>query len=306
MPRLSNQKWANARKAWETQGTSVKALAEKYGVSVTTVQKHKQVEGWSRDGQPDPRGGGFAEAAQAGFAPEQRVTIEPSSTELKLREQVKVLEDKLVAAEEEVQEHRPYVDLPVYETVEQVVELFGQEFLENTAGIKLNAKRIAQGFVSIDFKPGDERLQKAVEEEAQDIVDAQTKYGDSSNQRTVKLALRDRRFPSGYRTVAWAVEPQISNEAGQPGASLWKMRDKGFKLIEPYRCQRQNCWAPAARDGQRNLLHNGYCGALHEQGDPFLKGRVVEGVSKSRAMVSPGGVDPAMRAQREAFGIVGV
>ena len=88
--------------------------------------------------------------------------------------------------------------------------------------------------------------------------------------------------------VQIVVENQVNNEEGQPGAAIWKARDKGDKLISPYLCQAYNCWEPASVDERGKLKHAGYCSEAHMALDPYLGKRSVPGVTTSSMGIGGG------------------
>ena len=76
-------------------------------------------------------------------------------------------------------------------------------------------------------------------------------------------------------------ELQVNNEAGQQGAAIWKMREKGAKLIMPFLCMRNNCYVAAAVHPDGTFVYDGYCGQEHRSTDPYVGKTAIEGVTQS-------------------------
>jgi hypothetical protein len=301
MPQLSDTQWRNARALFEEEGWSQKAIADKYGVSLTTISKHKKKGGWSRDGQPDPTetGPSYADVVVSGFSDEQTIPLAEASPDAAA---ISELEERLAAAEERARkaEARAEEVSPTHLAdlgddydqeagVNAVIAYLGRDYLEEVAAKKFNRERKADGFVAIEFAEGDPRLAAAVKDLALRLWQNRSKFADESSMRTVKMAVKDPNHPTGWSLRAIPVTPTVNNEAGQPGASIWKARDKGFKLIRPYLCQLQNCWRKAAEENGQ-LTYSGYCSQAHAGRDVFLTGKTVGGVTTSQvgSMSQPG------------------
>lgn len=275
MPRLSDAQWRNARKMWEEDGESLSSIAKKYGISVTTVQNHKRDDGWSRDDQPAPETP--VEELVAGFKTEQTAPIHTNEQVL-LAQRVAQLEAELAEAKEQVEQYRPTADVTMYTTPEEVEQVFGKAKLDDLAAMAvkdINVERIRQGLRPFDAESDPALIKPYRDRLIKEFLDRRTKWiSPRARQRVVKMV-----HPNGH-VVQIPVEQQLENEAGQAGTSLWKKRDKGFKLASPYICQLRDCWVVAKQEGGK-FIHNGYCSPDHAQLDPYLSGTPIDNVTTS-------------------------
>lgn len=281
MPRISDRKWAEAQEWYEKEGASLNAVAKRLGVAVSTVRAHRDRDEWGPKGI---RADSVAETVQAGFAPEQ---VHRLSEDEAMRLEVERLRSELAEetakreeAEAQFEKVRPDFPFKVYRSEAEVREFFGDK-LWDIAARNQNRERKQDGFAPIEFEQHDPRLKPAVDALVKELLSRTSKFAGQRNLRVVKMYR-----PWDGHLVEVGVEPQMSNEAGQPGTAIWKHRDKGMKLVSPYLCQLADCWAEASVDSAGRLLLDGYCSTAHRARDPFLKGRAVEGVS--RAQTQPG------------------
>jgi hypothetical protein len=178
---------------------------------------------------------------------------------------------------ERVEDLRPTADTKVYTTVEQVEEVWGDR-LDGIVELRLgeiNRVRLRQGLLPYDFRQSPDILERTRREVVTDILSRRTKFAEENP------AIRVLKMVFNGNIVQVPFELQINNEAGQQGASIWRMRAKGAKLAMPYYCMRNNCWLPALTDQHGSLTLDGYCSPAHRASDPYLKGRAVEGVTTS-------------------------
>lgn len=276
MPKIIN--WPHVQADWEA-GLGTAATARKWGISTTALDKHRKNEGWQRQDPADP------EAVVASFKPEQTVRI-AEHPDAELARQIAVLEQQLAKARQEVEEYRPTRVHHLYATPEEVREFFGEDKMREVAALKLatmNRGRISRGLPPIDYERNPELYEQEIRDFTRELLERRTKFVNlESNLRTVKMM---RKMNDGtWRLHQIGVEFQLSNEEGQQGTAMWKERDKGGKLIEPYLCQTNNCWAEAAvgEGPGPKFLYHGYCSPEHEATDPYLNKRGIVGVTTSR------------------------
>ena len=264
--------WTKARADWEA-GLSCAKVAKLYGVSTGAVEGHRKKEAWVRQEPAGP------EAVVAGFAPEQTVRKDEALSEAQRR--IIELEARLSEAEREADRHRPTVNLPIYKTVAEVRRWVGEAKLADIAGLKLaqmNKDRMKYGLAPISYKDDPAAYEQEIDGILQELLDRRTRWVDpSSRLRTVKMARR--RKDGSWFVFEVGVEQQLHNEAGQPGAAIWKQRDKGSKLMMPYLCQMHNCWSDAAVGADGKFLFAGYCSGEHMAFDPYLGREAQPGIA---------------------------
>lgn len=270
-------------------------IARRLGVSISSVRDHKQKEGWvHQDPEPDV----LADTVTAAFAGDQTYDATDDPT-VEYERKIADLEAKLADAERraaeakaEADEYNPNYEFHQYTTVDEVIGQFGIDRLRRIVASTENARRKKEGFLAIDFSQDWPQLDPQVKELAADILARRTRFAGTRNQRTVKLWFKG-------NLIQTPVETQISNEAGQQGAALWKMRAKGAKLVVPYVCQLADCWREAVIDDTTGRFKfHGYCSEDHEARDPYLRGRRVAGATTSGAWGAGQGLVGAGTVQR--------
>jgi hypothetical protein len=178
----------------------------------------------------------------------------------------------------QVADLKPTVEVEVYKTGADVERIFGKDKLDEVVEMRLgeiNKQRLRSGLLPYDFNNSPEILARTRRDLLAEILSRRTKFAEENPTiRVVKMVLN-----GTMRQVPF--EQQINNEAGQQGAAIWRMRDKGAKLCMPFLCMRNNCYTPAAVDDNGSLTLDGYCSAAHRSTDPYLKGRQVAGVTTS-------------------------
>jgi hypothetical protein len=267
--------WPEVRSDWEG-GMGTAATARKWGLSITSVDKHRNTEGWVKRDPANP------EALVQAFRPEQTVRIK-DHPDADLQRRIAVLEAELAKAQQEAEDYRPSRTVHLYTTPDEVRQFFGEEKMREVAAIRLsliNKQRHAQGLPTVDYQKNPEFYEEEISAITKELLERRTKsVNPESNLRSVKMM---RKRPDGsWFLYQVGVEFQLSNEEGQQGTALWKQRDKGAKLVSPYLCQTWNCWAEAAMTGDKFTYH-GYCSAEHEATDPYLNKRGIVGVTTSR------------------------
>jgi hypothetical protein len=281
---MTGTNWLKARADYEQRGLSLQKVATAHGVSVNAVTYHKKKEGWSRDGAVPELP---AEAVTASFTPEQRVKLTelPAAQEVEYQRRIAELEEQLAEAERKAAEYRPTHEHHIYRSVDEVRTHFGEERLREIAALRLaqiNRGRMSRGLPTFNYEDRPELYEQEIRAVLTEMLARRTQFvNPQQSLRVVKMALRGKDGEWSLRQIP--VEVQISNEAGQSGAAMWKARDKGFKLVMPYLCQRLDCWREATVGPDGKFAHHGYCGPEHEGMDPYLNRRPVAGVTTSRA-----------------------
>lgn len=253
------------------------ATARKWGLSITSIDKHRNVEGWVKQNPANP------EAVVQAFKPEQTVRL-ADHPDADLQRRIAVLEAELAKAQQEVEDYRPTRIHHLYTTPDEVRRFFGEDKMREVAALRLagtNRERLARGLPTIDYEKNPELYEGEIAAVTRELLERRTKFvNPESNLRTVKMM---RKMADGtWMLYQVGVEFQLSNEEGQQGTALWKQRDKGAKLVSPYLCQTNNCWMEAAVGPGGAFLYHGYCTPEHETTDPYLNKRGIVGVTTSR------------------------
>ena len=281
---MTGANWKRARADYELRGLSLAQVAKMHGMSANAVGYHKKKEGWSRDGAVSELP---AETVVGSFAPEQRIPLPalPSAQEVEYQQRIAELEEQLAEAERKAAEYRPTHEHRIYQSVDQVRAYFGEDRLQEIAALRLaqiNRGRMTRGLPTFNYEDRPELYEQEIKAVLTEMLARRTQFvNPQQSLRVVKMALKGKDGEWSLRQIP--VEVQISNEAGQSGAAMWKARDKGFKLVMPYLCQRLDCWREATVGPDGKFAHHGYCGPEHEAMDPYLNKRPVAGVTTSRA-----------------------
>lgn len=174
---------------------------------------------------------------------------------------------------------RPDVSIPIY-TMDNVEDQRGLKALRESATAYLaaeNRKRMKEGYeplyTALNGPEYEAMVADRIEVEKREMVDNQTRWTLSDDYagmgtNTIKL-----QHPNGNQIQA-VVEGQVNNEAAARGVGLTNYRERGFKVIVPYRCQLYNCWEEATTEGR-----NEFCTAQHAA----LVDRKVSGVASRAA-----------------------
>lgn len=256
--KLSEELWADLEAAYRG-GAKVTDLAEKYGVSTQAIYKRRTAGKWEREIPDEER------------PVEDEVKYDPEELAVQLVEaeaKIAAMQEKLDAAEAEAEALSPYkhVDLP--RTAQDVLEFHGMETMREMAYEHIafeNMARAQRGLPAFDYRANPQIIEDKIQQLAQHQAERRNRPpSEIFRQRVVKMVK-----PNGT-IVQWPVEEQISNEAGQAGASIWKAKEKGLKLLEPYICQVRDCWQEAEIDDHGQLTLNGYCSPEHRALDPYL------------------------------------
>lgn len=293
---------AGMRMDWES-GMSINKVSKKWDVSPPTVTKYRDRQGWTRkDETPepvvsvDPEPETETVAAPATF---ERPFVDdqfdnspvPPEPDTQLRDMLAEQEAKVARLEKELAEKTaeaerldPKAHVATYTTPDEVLAAFGEAQLEEMVDQELaqeNLDRYKKGLPQYDFSTQPHLKEQVKRRLLQEALDNRTKHVTGThNVRNLKMVRPDGNL------VQVPVEEQTDNEAGQQGTAVWKAREKGFKIAEPYLCQTLNCWLPAPRDGQNRFVYDGYCSVEHRATDPYLDARTVAGVTTSRQVWS--------------------
>jgi hypothetical protein len=207
------------------------------------------------------------------------------SADVEFQEQLDRMAAELAAKDAEnaalraqVTDLKPTFDVELYNTPADVERIYGKEKMDEIVEMRLgeiNKVRLRSGLLPYDFRTEPDILARTRKEIIADLLSRRTKFSEENPTiRVVKMVLN-----GTLRQVPF--EQQINNEAGQQGAAIWRMRDKGAKLAMPYLCMRNNCWLPALTDDNGSLTLDGYCSPAHRATDPYLKGKQLAGVTTS-------------------------
>lgn len=272
----SEELWKQIRAEWE-RGASKKELADKYGVTTQAIYNHEKKDEWLQ----------IVDAidAIAGIEPvaDDPVIADPEPVSAKDQARIAELETELADALAKVKEYRPTADAKIPSTPEGWVEYLGEEKISDLVEAELateNVERFRKGLPQLDINDNPELKAKQIRELLAKLEAAKTKHISLQHiARTIKVVKPS--TDGSIRLAQIIVEEQVSNEKGQQGAAMWKARDKGYKLADPYLCQLLNCWLEAAVDTDGKMPFQGYCSAEHMALDPYIGKKQVEGVTTS-------------------------
>jgi hypothetical protein len=291
MPRLTDRQWRNMRAEYETHGPALSALAQKYNIGRESVYKRRKREGWVQGGrQPevpvvtdlveemDRRDGPdvspppeFATGYDAGDI------VPDTSTAAEYEARIAELEQQLADATTTAS---GLAHVPFFATVEELIEGLGDEVLTNAATAALghiNLERMKVGQLPLDFNAHPEVLAEQINKIATELIARRTRFRGRVRQRVIKMW-----DPKNKIQRQIAVEDQVNNEAANEGIAIWKAKDAGLLIMDPYRCQALDCWelAKTQEDGKTMTL-NGYCSETCRATDPYIKAPHPEGLSTS-------------------------
>ena len=179
-------------------------------------------------------------------------------------------DEYIAELEARIERLRPDKDVP-FLTSENLEGLLGREHLVAVAETRLaleNQERVLKGlpplYAMSDTDVYQAKIADEIEKLKTEIVAGQTKWVDMSREGGGTLTMK-MVHPSGT-TVQHTIEDQVNNGAGAPGANIHLYRDKGFKIMVPYRCQLRDCWATARvvdPDAAIVEVVDGYCTEQH-------------------------------------------
>lgn len=197
------------------------------------------------------------------------VVIDESDDLAEARARIAALEEENEKIREEAARYRPFVDMPVFTDVAQVIEAVGRERLEELAQSKLakeNKRRQKEGLPPLwadNKRDYQNRVEELIREEADDIVKSQSKWIDTDPSKLKRSRSLKMVKPDGTM-VQIPVEPQVNNGAGSLADPIEKYKRKGYKMTSPPRCPLYDCWRPSAVE-HGHFTYGGYCSQVHHQ-----------------------------------------
>jgi hypothetical protein len=298
--KLTPYQWAAAEKMWE-QDKSAREIADHFGNSIATVQKHAKENGWRPKAQirADVRAARkIVEDAKAAAAAENE-TVEtqgdaistaagsPDLTLAALREELREKSARIEELEAENKRYKPTYDMSAKyaDPVGWLTDIFGDQYWLDLAHRQFaaeNTQRHREMLPALEMtKPIIAAKIEELKAKEADWPNAPGAAIPSPAAKKVKMVI-DR---NGLPTIEQIpIEPQVNNMAGSLADGLVRYTDKGFKLMEPFGCPRNDCFAIAALDRGGKWLYDGYCSEVHRsevEGDnaSSVPGVVTSGVS---------------------------
>lgn len=142
--------------------------------------------------------------------------------------------------------------------------------------VALNRERLSNGLAPMkpaemeEVEPGwyDRQVDKLVNEALDALSSAATDEGPAK----IKLVMAD----TNGNLQQIFLDEGIDNG---PAARVEKLRDRGWKVVDPQPCARENCWNPPVDDWTLGNLN--FCGELHHQLYVSFQGQVRRGVTTS-------------------------
>lgn len=197
---------------------------------------------------------------------------------------------KVAELEEQVSHYRPFVEVALAQSLEDVIEQVGAAHIREIAEIQLgeeDTERIKAGWRP-RWDESTERYEEAVQERmrtiAAEFIARQSKWtagvekGGHAQLRTVKMVNPRRNCDICEKKACYEhgtqvqipVELQINNGAASLADPIERYKRKGFKLLAPMRCKLVDCWLPQAIEFG-TPIHSGYCSELHRR---HIEGRI--------------------------------
>lgn len=211
-----------------------------------------------------PVGDDVAEAA--GITPAQLNEIVSENQDLRRR---------LLAAEKERDNFRPFVEVRNFESAGDVIAHYGLDHMRLIAEISLaadNKQRAREGRPPLwtNRDEYEQLIGGVVESKAAEIAKARFQWTrDVSNGTHTKLRTLKMVSPNG-NLVQIPIDVTVNNGNGSLGDPVLRYQRKGFKIASPVRCKLVDCDEYATIDDGRYLF-GGYCSASHER---FMEGDV--------------------------------
>jgi len=272
---ITDALWDHARKMYEDDGKSQKAIAEFLGCTTKTVQRRARE--WTKAGTT-ATAAAHADSVEvtetviihdvgltvtdidaAGeITTSQAAELSQVTTE---NERLEARNAQLEARNAELEDERDRLD-PTFDvsswnwnSPEAVIEHFGEEALFDMAQMELrdiNKERLSQGLGRV------EATQASVIEQAKQLQAEHS--ARKGNSRTMKLV-----NPKGPHIVQVMLEDQVNNFGGSLYDATQRYIQKGFKFCKPALCGRIGCFVPAAIDVNGQFAYSGYCSEIDRQ-----------------------------------------
>src|SRR3990167_6206868 len=293
MAALTVEKWIEVRADWEA-GLSLDKCAAKHGVSVTTLRKHKDNEGWARVGTEIP------DVVAAEALPEVMAATSDTETVTRLLAALAAREAELAALQSERDALAKDVKLDLPTTTDEVIAFYTRPYLEQVALDKFNKARRSRGFNPVELQSGDPVLEKEVQKIAQTFLERRTKWAGEPTIRTMKMAKPNPDSPTGWSIKAIPMENRINNFVAAREEAIARYTRKGFKLIVPQLCYRGSCNAVAAVKNGR-LKFQGFCSEQHMMLDDTVNANLKKGVTTTAVSFTSGA--PLTASVSGGFGV---
>ena len=325
MPRLTKALWAEVREDWHEDVLKNREICEKYDISEATLRSHAkghdwrfprnrqvvpgQRAGYQRDYGSDTTTGSLIEVTEieaASVSP----TFEPPAPHdfgtptdhdkaMSTGDLAALLEEertrriaaeaRALVLEKESADLRPWVEVDMYETVEDVIRILGTGRIKDlVAGefASINRQRTLDGYERYTLT--DAEMDERMGTIAKEILDERYKFEDENPHRSRVLKMV---HPNG-NLVQIPAEDQINNMRGSRSDWYTIYTDRGFKVLVDRKsgatvCGSLNCWRPAVKDERGNYIQLGYCSEGHR--------RWVEGNKPQSPILTPVGANTTGR-----------
>jgi len=273
-----------AKALYEIEGWTLTAIAKELGRSMTSLHSWKKADGWVKHGtEPEvvlttdaPPTATYGDFTVTTEVPEVGIQVTVGDVVEEKDQRIRELEAELARKDEEIQKHRPSVDIGrmMSDTVEWLTEQLGEEYWEMLAQnewAQENKNRAKSNLPPISMNDYPDMKQEAI---AKFKAKVATRFDpdqppvvfaeDARPSRKIKLII-DRKQSTGQvlPTIEQIpYEGHINNVNGSLADGLVKYTRKGFKVTDPLLCFAQDCFKPAAIIGDR-YLYDCYCSEYH-------------------------------------------
>ena len=251
MPKKTDAEWVLIRKDAESGDYTLKALAEKHGLSVPGISQHRAKHGWTNPKTGEPFGQTARQKASMQEVPkgerlaDQNLDVNAKVEEIKAAilapepDELERTQRELEEAKAELAALKPaQVEWPVdFETAARMAE----SEMDDKIQMELNsinderAKRMLPYYTIADKDKAEPGWSKKIHDKiVEDMVSDLTRHATNDGPSLHKI---DMLRPDGVTKEQIPVGPNIDN-----GQRPQRLLARGWRQLEPQSCRRWNCY----------------------------------------------------------------